>query len=77
MNIELSNAEKWLTELGVKTCARPTCLCVSRDDMMNVTSAFNEDSAYTEILAELKSALNTKKLFWGGKDDDWIYLESF
>jgi hypothetical protein len=77
MNIDLGKAEVWLTELGIGTCARPACLCVSRKDIVTATSAVNEEAAFTEILSELRTSLNTKKLFWGGRDVDWIYLESF
>lgn len=77
MNIALQSAEKWLSDLGIKTIARPSCLYVNRNDMVTATSAITLLAAYDEILAELKTTLNTKKLFWAGGDNEYLYLESF
>ena len=71
-NTTLIRAETWLNELGIKTKREQTFLKVSRDDIMNVISALD-----SEILSELKKALNTPRLCWGGKDDEWLFLESY
>ena len=75
-NITLSKAEKWMADMGIRTEPHTNCLYVNRDDMCAVADAKDESDSYTEILAALKSDISTK-LFWGGKDDNWYYLESF
>ena len=77
MNTSLNAAEKWLNEMGIKTIARPTCLMVNRNDMVNTIDGETPEISYGLMLKELRVALNTTKIFWGGKDDDYLYLESF
>jgi len=73
----LKQAEKWLGELGIRTkIISPAILGVNRDDMVSLMPGTWEEQ-YAEILKEMSGALGTKKLFFGGKDDEWIYLESF
>jgi plasmid maintenance system antidote protein VapI len=72
----LVQAEKWLQELGIQTQPQASALGVNRNDLIALVGG-SLDTEYREILEELKSALNTKKLFWGNKDDNWVYLESF
>jgi len=79
MNIILEKAKVWLNEMGVNT--KPDSgplLGVSRDDMVNLAASgtFEED-AYNEVLKGLREALDSKKLFWAMKDDDYLYLDSF
>ncbi len=79
MRILLDQAEQWLKELGVRTI-RPgsgDTLGVSRDDMMALGDTSDEDKNYGAILSALKDATNTKRLMWGGKDDDWLYLDAY
>lgn len=76
MNIIFTQAEKWLNELGIRTMSQPTFLMVSRDDMVSLLDGVAE-SQYEEILQQLRKALNSNKLFWGGKDDNWLWLQSF
>jgi hypothetical protein len=77
MNTSLSAAEKWFGELGIKTESHGHALLVSRNDMMEIAGQEDENADYAYILKELRSALNSTKLFWSGKDDDWLYLETF
>lgn len=70
----LLQAQKWLGELGIKSEAAQTFLKVSRDDVVNFYG--NEVTAYAEILKELKIAVSVK-LHWDGRDDDYMYLNSF
>jgi len=58
---------------GGKTEAKSTALWVNRDDMVAVLG--NEN--YDEILKALREAIGTTKIFWGGKNDDFLFLESF
>jgi hypothetical protein len=73
-NILLDQSKKWLTELGIRTIEQQTCLLVNRDDIDNLCGI---GVVYQSFLEELKTALNTKKLFWSYKDDTWLYLSSF
>ena len=75
-NMLLERAEKWLGELGIKTQQAGSMLAVNRTDMVNATLGTWE-SAYDEILSELKKGLNSPRLFWAGKDDEWLWLESY
>jgi len=77
-NTSLIAAEKWLTEMGIQTIARPTCLMVNRTDMMNVGGSDGTDETliHADVLSALKSAVSTK-LFWSSKDDDYLYLDYF
>ena len=74
MNELLNKAEKWLNELGIKTIARPTCLMVSKDDVMNLCGV---NQPYHTILAELRSALGTNKYTFYQEDKEWLYLAAF
>jgi hypothetical protein len=66
-NLLLVRAEKWLGELGIRTERADTCLKVNRDDA----------EVFMPLLDELKKGLNSPRLCWGGKDDVWLYLESY
>lgn len=70
-NLLLINAQKWLTELGIRTNVTDDTVQVNRDDVVS----FGMDS--DSILSEMKSALNTKKIYWVSQDDDWYILSSF
>ena len=74
--ILLERAEKWLGELGIKTHRADSMLFVNRTDMVNAIDGTAE-SQYGEILSELKKGLNSPRLFWAGKDDEWLWLESY
>lgn len=73
-NMLLTKSQTWLTELGIRSELSGTCLKVNRDDVVNFCN--DDTKAATEILNGLKEAVSTK-LFWGGKDDDYLFLESF
>lgn len=76
-NIVLDQAKKWLGELGIRTESPGRfAVWVNRDDMVNLIGK-GEAESYAEVLSNLKSELNSSKLFWSGKDDNWLYLESF
>jgi hypothetical protein len=66
-NMLLLRAEKWLGELGIRTERADTVLKVNRDDA----------EAFMPLIDELKIGLNSPRLFWSGKDDNWLYLESY
>jgi len=67
-----ATAEKWLTELGIITLARPTCLLVDKKQVDDFCGG-------PVLLQELRFALNTNKLFFRDYDHDnqWLYLDSF
>ena len=67
----LLKAEKFLGELDILTNRNGSVLQVSRDSMANWP--VDPDTLIGEMMAECC----TTKLFWGGKDDNWLYLESF
>jgi hypothetical protein len=78
MNELLNKAEKWFAELGIQTHACATSLKVSRDGMCQ----FSRDSelpetTYDLVLMELQIALDSTRLRWGLKDDDWYWLHAF
>jgi hypothetical protein len=70
MNNTLLKAEKWLTDLGIKTMQTGTAIGVSRDSIENWPT--DPDS----LLGELKKEFGPR-LCWGSKDDNWLYLESY
>lgn len=72
MNALLDKAEKWLTELGIRTQARPTCLMVNRDD---VDALCGIGIVYDGFLKEVRDALGTNKYYWSSKDREWLYLD--
>jgi len=69
-NTTLVKAEKWLHELGFITMQAGTALKVSRDSIENFPT--DPDS----LLGELKKELGPR-LWWGAKDDNWLFLESY
>ena len=77
-NTNLNAAEKWLTEMGIQTIARSTYIMVNRTDMMNVGGSDGTDETliHADVISALKRAVSTK-LFWNGKDDNYLYLDSF
>jgi hypothetical protein len=72
-NVQLDKAEKWFSELEIRTMAHPSCLWVNRDD---IDKLFGIGVIYDEVLKELKSALGYTRFFWSGKDGEWLYLET-
>jgi hypothetical protein len=72
-NLLLQRAETWLSELGIKTFARPTCLLVSKESLKSL------DISDEDILKELRIALNSTRLYLrtGELDNEWFYLDSF
>ena len=72
MNALLDKAEKWLSELGIRVQARPTCLMVNRDD---VDALYAPVAVYDEFLKEIREALGTNKFYWSSKDREWLYLD--
>jgi hypothetical protein len=76
MNDLLKQAQKWLSELNIRTEFSYSVLKVNRDDMVNISKGTWE-SQYDEVLEALRKELNTNKIFWGGKDDDWLFLDCY
>lgn len=73
MNMLLERANKWLSELGIRTEAETDgdSLKVSRDD---IDSLCGIGVVYEAFLNELREALTTKKLIWTKKDNNWLWL---
>jgi len=77
-DVTLIAAQKWLTEIGVRTEARHTTLWVNRDDIVNLGFLPGpEGSAYDLFLNELRSGVNSKRLYWANKDNSWLHLQCF
>jgi hypothetical protein len=77
-DVTLIAADKWLTELGIRTVAQQTSLLVNRDDIISlgyIPTA--EGSAYDMFLNELRSGVNSKRLYWADKDNQWLHLKCF
>ena len=75
MNASLEKAQKWLTELGIRTeVSAANTLAVNRDDIDNLCGI---GVVYEEFLNELRSALGSNKFTWVGKDLSWLYLDTF
>jgi hypothetical protein len=73
MNNSLNQAEKWVTELGIRTLPIESGrLGVNRDDMMSL------GITQEELLSNLKDAVS-RKLFLDGTFETlgWVYLSSF
>jgi hypothetical protein len=70
--------EAFLNGLGIRTRMVPECqlLKVSRDDMVRVGKGSWEQEHYDDILQNLQGLAPELRLIWGGKDDDYLYLES-
>lgn len=73
----LLQAQKWLAELGIKSEADQSALKINRNDVYEL-DMFNigSDVDGPTFIGELKTAVSTK-LYLAGKDDNFIYLESF
>lgn len=69
-NLLLERAEQWLNGLEIRTERTNSALKVSRDSIENWPT--DPDS----LLGELKKELGPR-LYWGSKDDNWLYLESY
>lgn len=74
MNALLDNAQKWLTELGVRVEMTPEGLKVNRDD---VDALYAPLAIYDEFLKEIREALGTNKFYWVSKDREWLVLNCF
>ena len=72
-NIQLQKAEKWFSELSVRTMTRPTCLMVNRDD---IDKLFGIGIIYDEVLKELKEGVGYNRFCWINKDMEWLYLDT-
>ena len=73
----LQKAKTWFNELDVQTVDAPDCLKVSRDGMVKLGMDDSPEKAYDMILAELRGFLGSKRVYWAGKDDDFVYLGCF
>lgn len=71
MNDLLNKAELWLSEMGIKTEARPTCLMVSRDNVENLCGDVHND-----FINELRTAVGSKTFILTHRDDEWLYIET-
>jgi len=76
MNIE--KIKQWLDELNIKHEQVDDILKINRTDMINIAHisprSFYEDNCYDDVLVGLKQITNNTNLYWGGKDDDFLYL---
>ena len=75
-NMALERAQKWFSELDIRTEEKQNCLFVNRSDMLILDSTQLPEVAYDFMLKELKSALGYTRYYWAGKDDEWLYLET-
>lgn len=71
MNKKLEDAAKWLNELGIETRLFPNCLKVCLAGILVLE--MGEDI----LLGEIRSAVDSKKIFIANRDNEWLYLESF
>ena len=69
----LERAQKWFTELEIRTKEGQNCLMVNRDDVDNL---FGIGVIYDTVLVELKTGLNYTRYCWTYKDVQWIHLET-
>jgi hypothetical protein len=75
-NILLEQAQKWLTELEIKTEAAGTFLKVSRKDVANLFGGIDENEQTANLLNELRSTIS-KKLYFEKGDAGFYHLTSF
>lgn len=75
----LIDAEKWLKELGIRTEAKPTNeLHVNRDDIIDLGFQPSPGkTAYENFLEELRAGVNSKRLYWAGQNNQWMFLKAF
>ena len=73
-NTLLNKAEKWLNEFGITTIAHPNCLLVNRDDVDNVLS--ERDGDYGWFLNEVKIGIESNRIHWTHRDDNWLYMDT-
>jgi hypothetical protein len=75
MNELLILADKWLTELGIKTQVSSTkLLMINRDD---VDALYTPVAIYDEFLKEIRAGVGTNKFYFESKDREWLYLNTF
>ena len=65
-------AQKWLTELGIRTEPKLTALLVNREDVTKLGLGVS-----SEFLTELRNGVNSKRLYWADKDNQWLHLKCF
>ena len=70
-------AQKWFAEIEVPTVPQQTCLWVSRSGIVALGLDSIPAKAYAMVLQELRAAQNTKKLYWGGEDTEYMWLKAF
>lgn len=77
MNASLVKAKSWLNELGINTQDNfSETLLVSRNDVVTLCGGDTKD-AHDSLLKELRESFNNNKFFWGGKDTNWLWLQTF
>jgi hypothetical protein len=72
-NMALERAQKWFSELEIRTQEQGNRLLVNRDD---VDSLFGIGTIYETVLTELKNGLGYTRYCWAGKDREWLFLET-
>ena len=72
-NMALERAQKWFSELEVRTGELGNRLLVNRDDIDNL---FGVGVIYDTVLTELKNGLGYSRYCWAGKDREWLFLET-
>jgi hypothetical protein len=76
VNNILTQAGRWLNELGIGTEANEARLRVSRADTASLVPGTVEEQK-KELLGEMRSALETNKIYWDTQDENWLYLGCF
>ena len=69
-------AQKWLTELGIRTFAEQTYLKISRDDVSDLFDGDNENEKTANFIGELKKGVSPKLYLDKGTENDY-HLNSF
>ncbi len=71
-------AQKWLTELGIRTEVAQTYLKINRSDVQNCgLFDITYMSGLSSFLKELKDGVGSNKLYFEDEDETNIHLNSF
>lgn len=69
-------AQKWLTELGIRTFAEQTFLRINRADVLDLFDGSDDNAKTANLIAELKKAISPKLYFEKGSVKEY-HLNSF
>jgi hypothetical protein len=77
-DVSLIAAEKWLNELGVNTKSiLDNILLVSRKSIDLLELSDNPETAHKLLIQELRAGLKINQLYWGGGDENNLWLQCF